>query len=122
MPEEAGFHIARQPPPPTAQAEFRVKSQRQEKTFLDYLKSWQWDEAKYPKSRSISDNLTLLMSVVNKLDEEARNKTAQYNDFKTQRGNMAKKEGANLTNRDLVDVLTPDVVKMQGGALAEQSG
>mmetsp|Transcript_23146 Transcript_23146/g.53407 ORF Transcript_23146/g.53407 Transcript_23146/m.53407 type:complete len:268 (+) Transcript_23146:426-1229(+) len=56
------------------------------------------------------------MSVVNKLDEEARNKTAQYNDFKTQRGNMAKKEGANLTNRDLVDVLTPDVVKMQGNA------
>jgi len=97
-------------------AEFRVKSQRQEKTFHDYLRTWQWDEAKYPKSRSILDNLTLLMSVVNKLDEEARNKTAQYNDFKTQRGNMAKKEGANLTNRDLVDVLTPDVVKMQGNA------
>lgn len=52
-------------------------------------------QAKYPKSRSISDNLTLLMSVVNKLDEEARNKTAQYNDFKTQRGNMAKKERGN---------------------------
>jgi len=99
-----------------AKAEFRVKSQRQEKSFLEYLKTWQWDEAKYPKSRSILDNLTLLMSVVNKLDEEARNKTAQYNDFKTQRGNMAKKEGANLTNRDLVDVLTPDVVKMQGSA------
>ncbi|CAE8602576.1 unnamed protein product [Polarella glacialis] len=69
-----------------AKAEFKVKSQRQEKPFLDYLKTWQWDEAKYPKTRSVSDNLTLLMSVVNKLDEEARNKTAQYNEFKTQKG------------------------------------
>eukprot|EP00932_Pfiesteria_piscicida_P021240 SRR837773.8035.p2 GENE.SRR837773.8035~~SRR837773.8035.p2 ORF type:complete len:261 (-),score=104.60 SRR837773.8035:86-868(-) len=56
------------------------------------------------------------MSVVNKLDEEARNKTAQYNEFKTQRSNLAKKEGANLASRDLVDVLTPDVVKMNGTA------
>merc|ERR1712039_802597 len=90
--------------------------QRQEKELVEYLKTWQWDEAKYPKTRSISDNLTLLMSVVNKLDEEARNKTAQYNDFKTQKGNLTKKQGANLTGLDLVDVLTPDVVRMNGDA------
>ncbi|CAE8706987.1 unnamed protein product, partial [Polarella glacialis] len=96
-------------------AEFKVNSQRQEKPFLDYLKTWQWDEAKYPKTRSIADNLTLLMSVVNKLDEEARNKTAQYNEFKTQKGNMSKKDGANLAGKDLIDVLTPDVVKCTGG-------
>jgi len=97
-------------------AEFKVKSQRTEKPFLEYLRAWQWDEAKYPRTRSIVDNITLLMSVVNKLDEEARNKTAQYNDFKTQKGNLAKKEGAMLTNRDLVDILTPDVVKVAGTA------
>ncbi|CAE8612230.1 unnamed protein product [Polarella glacialis] len=55
------------------------------------------------------------MSVVNKLDEEARNKTAQYNEFKTQKGNMSKKDGANLAGKDLIDVLTPDVVKCTGG-------
>jgi len=97
-------------------ADFKVKSQRQEKPFLEYLKNWQWDEAKYPKTRSILDNLTLLMSVVTKLDEEARNKTAQYNEFKTAKGNLAKKEGASVTGRDLVDVLTPDVVKINGTA------
>jgi V-type H+-transporting ATPase subunit C len=97
-------------------AVFKVKSQRQEKEFLDYLQTWQWDEAKYPKSRTIVDNLNLLMGVVNKLDEEARNKTAQYNDFKSQRGNLAKKESANLVGRDLVDVLTPEVVRMHGTA------
>lgn len=97
-------------------AEFKVKSQRTEKPFLEYLRTWQWDEAKYPRTRNIVDNVTLLMSVVNKLDEEARNKTQQYNDFKTQRGNLAKKDGAMLTNRDLVDVLTPDTVKITGSA------
>ncbi|CAE8642123.1 unnamed protein product [Polarella glacialis] len=96
-------------------AEFKVKSQRQEKPFVDYLRTWQWDEAKYPKTRSIQDILTFLMSVVNKLDEEARNKTAQYNEFKTQKGNMSKKDGANLAGKDLLDVLTPDVVKCTGG-------
>lgn len=98
-------------------AEFKVKSQRQERPFLEYLRTWQWDEAKYPKTRSISDNLTLLMSVVNKLDEEARNKTAQYNEFKTQKSNLAKKDtSANLVSRDLIDVVTPDVVKANGSA------
>lgn len=96
-------------------AEFKVKSQRQEKPFTDYIKNWAWDEAKYPKTRSISDNLTLLMAVVNKLDEEARNKTAQYNEFKVQKGNLGKKQNANLLGMDLVDVLTPDVVSMKMG-------
>merc|ERR1712137_737803 len=76
--------------------------------------NWTWDEGKYPLSRNISDNVTLLMTAVTRLDEEARNKTAQYNEFKTTRGNLTKKEGVNLTNRDLIDVLTPSVVKNNG--------
>lgn len=56
------------------------------------------------------------MSVVNKLDEEARNKTAQYNDCKTQRSNLAQKDGANLLSRDLVDILNPTEVSMNGTA------
>lgn len=97
-------------------AEFKVSSQRQKKEVTDYLRAWVWDEAKFPKSRSITDNLMLLMASVNRLDEEARTKTAQYNDFKTQRGNLSKKDGANLTNRELIDVFTPDVVKNNGKA------
>jgi len=98
-----------------AKADFKVKSQRTEKSFMDYLRTWQWDEAKYPKGRSITDHLSWVMGVVNHIDEEARSKTGQYNDFKTQRGNLAKKDGANLTGKDLVDVLTPEVVKATNG-------
>lgn len=96
------------------QADFKIKIMRMEKPLMDYLSSWQWDEAKFPKTRSISDNMTLLMGVVNRLDEEARNKLAQYNESKTQRSNIMSKEGGNLLNRDLVDILTPDVVDMSG--------
>ncbi|CAE7195673.1 VHA-C [Symbiodinium natans] len=96
-------------------AAFKVKSQRKEMPVLDYLATWSWDEAKFPKSRSISDTLTWTMSVVNHIDEEARNKTAQFNDFKTQMGSLSKKDAASLAGRDLIDVLTPDKVKADGG-------
>eukprot|EP00928_Gymnodinium_smaydae_P060995 TRINITY_DN4500_c0_g1_i3.p1 TRINITY_DN4500_c0_g1~~TRINITY_DN4500_c0_g1_i3.p1 ORF type:complete len:423 (+),score=125.39 TRINITY_DN4500_c0_g1_i3:68-1270(+) len=97
-------------------ARFTVKYQRQERTFQEYLATWKWDETRYPKTRSISDNLTYLMSTVNKIDEEARNKTLQFNEFKTQRANLGKKEGASLMSRDLIDVITPAVVKCAGRA------
>lgn len=95
-------------------AELKVKSQRKEQAFPDYLRTWTWDEAKYPKTRTIADNLALLMTVVNKLDEEARNKTGLYNELKTQKGNLATKDNLNLPARDLIDVLTPKIVKNQG--------
>eukprot|EP00928_Gymnodinium_smaydae_P060999 TRINITY_DN4500_c1_g1_i1.p1 TRINITY_DN4500_c1_g1~~TRINITY_DN4500_c1_g1_i1.p1 ORF type:complete len:401 (-),score=95.96 TRINITY_DN4500_c1_g1_i1:111-1313(-) len=97
-------------------AKFNVKSQRQERTFMEYLANWQWDETRYPRTRSLADNLNYLMTTVNKIDEEARNKTLQFNEFKTQRQNLSKKEGANLLSRDLVDVMTPDVVQCRGAA------
>jgi len=91
--------------------QFQVLSQRVRMPFEKYIRNWQWDDAKYPKSRGISENATLLLTVVNKLDEEARNKASQYNDLKTQRGNVDKKDTGTLTTRDLVDILTPDVVR-----------
>lgn len=94
--------------------EFKVKSQRANKSFNDYITTWSWDDAKYPRSNSIVDLVVKLMSNVNKLDEECRNKSAQFNELKTQKGNISKKDAVNLTGRDLVDVLTPSVVAQVG--------
>jgi len=58
--------------------------------------------------------LAALWPKMSKLDEEARKKTAEFNDLKTQRANLAKKDGANLMNLDLVDVFTPNVVSQKG--------
>lgn len=97
-------------------AEFCIKLRQQTQKPLDYLKNWQWEEAKCPKTRTITENAVHIMNVVNRLDEEARGKTALYNDLKSQKGNLAKKEGVNLVGRELVDVLTPEEVTMKGSA------
>jgi len=99
---------------PPSQLQFKVKSQRQERGLLDYIKDWKWDEAKYPKKRLMAETCQSLMHAVNRLDDEARSKTNQYNEYKTQKANIDKKEGALLTGADLIDVLTPSVVKMDG--------
>jgi len=91
--------------------EFKVLSQTKTMAFDKYLREWRWDDAKYPKMRGLTNNLTLLLSVANKLDEEARNKSAQYNELCSARANMQKKEAGSLLARDMADVLTPDVVK-----------
>lgn len=96
-------------------AAFTVTSQRQTVPFLNYMKGWKWDEGKFPRTKSISDLWPWVMQKVNNMDEDVRNKTAQYNEYKTQKGNLSKKEGANLAGKDLIDVLTPEVVKAEGG-------
>jgi V-type H+-transporting ATPase subunit C len=91
--------------------EFKVISQTKSMSFDKYLREWKWDDAKYPKMRGLQNNLTLLLSVANKLDEEARNKSSQFNELKNAQNAMAKKESGSLVSRDLTDILTPEVVK-----------
>merc|ERR1719272_743025 len=91
--------------------EFKILSQTKTMNFNEYLRAWRWDDAKYPKMRGLQNNLTLLLSVANKLDEEARSKAGQYNELKSAQANMTKKQAGSIVSRDLVDVLTPAVVK-----------
>lgn len=93
-----------------------VSGQVKDFAFTDYIRAWKWDEGKYPKQRSLQDNLEHLMKTISKIDEDTRNKTQAYNEAKAQHGNVAAKEGGNLLSRDLTDVLTPDVVKELKGS------
>lgn len=97
-------------------AVFKVRTRREEKDFSQYANTFQWDEGMFSKERTIGDNLEGLMKKISKIDEEARNKTAQYNELKSQRGAVAKKDAANLLTKELVDVLTPGVVVEKGSA------
>jgi len=88
---------------------FVVKAQGKEQNFDNYIKDWQWDESKYPKDRPLADNMKFLTSTVTKLDEEVRTKMGQFNDYRTQKGNIAKKDATtSLPTRDLVDLLIPN--------------
>jgi V-type H+-transporting ATPase subunit C len=95
--------------------QLKVTSQRQEKPLTEYLSNWRWDEHKFPKTRPMTDTCTWMMGQVNRLDDECRNKTNQYNESKTQKTNIDKKESALLTGVDVIDLLTPEVVKMGSG-------
>jgi len=91
--------------------EFKILSQTKTAPFDQYIKAWRWDDAKYPKMRGLQNNLTLLLSVANKLDEEARSKSGQFNELKSAQANMLKKSTGSVMARDLADVLTPEIVK-----------
>jgi len=94
-------------------AEFKIISQRKQSTLEAYIRTFQWDDHKFPRTRALTDNLQLLWSSVQKLDEEVKSKSNAFNDVKMQWQNLQKSKqagGATLPNVDLNDVLTPDVV------------
>jgi V-type H+-transporting ATPase subunit C len=92
-------------------AEMKVISQRTQQSWESYLRKFKWDDAKFPRShKSIQDNLSLLLSSVNRLDEEVRNKSSVFAELKSQATNMFKKDTATLVTKDLIDVLTPGTV------------
>jgi len=94
--------------------DFQILSHNQKMPFDAYFRNWKWDEAKFPRSRTISDTFNYIVSLNSKLDEECRTKLAALNEMKSQHATLSKKDGQLLTNRELVDVLTPETVKMTG--------
>lgn len=97
---------------------FSVISQHRNLAWDQYLRTWKWDDAKFPKARPIQDNLKVILDAIGKLDEEMRNKTLALQDLKSQLQNISKREGY-FTNGDLFDVLTPDVVNEGPGEDAD---
>jgi len=91
-------------------AEMKIISQRTQQTWESYVRKFKWDDAKFPRSRDLADNLKLLMGSVAKLDEEVRNKSSQYSELKSQVTNLLKKGNATLGAVDLIDILTPSMV------------
>lgn len=72
---------------------------------------WNWDETKYPAQRSLQKNLEHLLESVQKIDDDCRNQGQAYADIKAQKAVLAKKAGVTFPTTDLVDLLTPSVVK-----------
>jgi len=95
---------------PDSKTAFLIRTASVVGSVTDHIKTWKWDEAKYPRSRPVADNLKFLTSTVVKMDEEVRAKMQTYNESKTQRSNICKKDATTLTTRDLVDVFTPQKV------------
>eukprot|EP01068_Selenidium_serpulae_P013935 Selendium_serpulae@DN6028_c0_g1_i10.p1 len=90
--------------------EFRVQYMRNTLSVQEYLTRFTWDDAKYPRTRQIRDNIDTLHMACAKLDDEVRIKTATFTEIKTAHQNFTKQEGQNYNVRDLTDLLTPESV------------
>ncbi|CBZ55408.1 putative vacuolar ATP synthase subunit c [Neospora caninum Liverpool] len=94
--------------------ELKVVWQRHSLTVDQYIRRFQWDDAKYPRLRAISENLDTLVQSVTKTDDEVRAKVAVWQEVRQQMANTAagKKTGpVNYFQRDLIDVLSPETVR-----------
>ncbi|KAF7456271.1 putative vacuolar ATP synthase subunit C [Cryptosporidium felis] len=117
--------------------ELRIIWQRSSYTVQQYLRNFSWDHAKFPKERSMKENLGALLQSVQKLDLDLRTKSAQFNEVKTSVQNSLGKSGGvsgysksgsgaesgsssenlvipgSLNTKDLTDVITPDHIEPQ---------
>jgi len=77
-----------------------------------YMKSFSWDDTKFPRNRPVADNLTALTALVSRIDDDIKVKAYSFGDVKSALQNAAKAKGAvSFATADFVDVLTPDVVQ-----------
>eukprot|EP01057_Protomagalhaensia_wolfi_P000161 Protomagalhaensia_wolfi_Nauph_80__160@NODE_108_length_3657_cov_194_532615_g77_i1_p1_GENE_NODE_108_length_3657_cov_194_532615_g77_i1NODE_108_length_3657_cov_194_532615_g77_i1_p1_ORF_typecomplete_len393_score75_55VATPase_C/PF03223_15/1_1e85GHL10/PF02638_15/1_3GHL10/PF02638_15/60GSK3_bind/PF05350_12/0_11GSK3_bind/PF05350_12/6_3e03Hkinase_dim/PF02895_14/0_22ThrE/PF06738_12/0_58ThrE/PF06738_12/2_6e03_NODE_108_length_3657_cov_194_532615_g77_i111542332 len=90
-------------------AEFKILWQRNTLSVEQYLSRFIWDEAKYPRSRLLKQNVDLLVANVAKLDEEVRVKASLFQELKNSAASNQKADTVGFMTKDLVDVLTPDV-------------
>lgn len=89
-------------------AERAILSQRQQMPWAEYVRNFPWDDAKFPRSRSINDSIQLLQGSVSRLDEEVRTRSSSYADLKSQISNAEKRDGGTFAMKDLTEVLTPE--------------
>jgi len=93
-------------------AEFKIIWQRNAMTVDHYIRHFAWDDAKYQRARQIRDNVKLLIDTVTNLDSEVRVKTTTFNELRSQHvvSSGPKRDGLNLMQKNLIDVLTPEKV------------
>lgn len=93
-------------------ADFKVVFRNKSSSIETYIRSFTWDEAKFPSNRSVADNLTQLWTLVSRIDEDVKSKAYSFGDLKSNLTASTKNKSAGLTlaTADLGDVLTPDVV------------
>ena len=109
--ESVARRVERQALDLDATTELNVISQRAQMGVEEYVKKFKWDDVKFPRARTVQDNIQSLLGSVQKIDEEVKTKTQQYTDAKQQAALFSKKEQASHVQRDLVDLLTPQSVQ-----------
>lgn len=75
------------------------------------LSNFQWDDTKYPRSRSLGDIAAMISERMNSADSEMKKFTEEYNNIKNQLYQYKKREEGNFLSRDLGDIIYGKVAK-----------
>lgn len=79
--------------------------------ITEYVQQFQWDDTKYPRSRSLIDIAAIISEKFNSIDSDMKKHIDEYNQLKNTLGNYRKKEEGNFMSRDLGDVVYGKVDK-----------
>lgn len=75
-----------------------------------YLATFQWNTAKFPSNKSLTELISLIQVTMHQFDEEVKHKLASYFEAKNAIAAITKRESGNLYSKDLAEVLQPGVV------------
>jgi len=77
----------------------------------DFIQSFQWDDTKYPRSRSLVDIASIISEKMNTIDSDMKKHIDEYNALKNQLFQFKKKEEGNFLSRDPGDIVYGKIEK-----------
>ncbi|CAG9327819.1 unnamed protein product [Blepharisma stoltei] len=73
---------------------------------IDYVANFQWNNSKYPPTKTLQELSGLIEERMRALDDDVKNKTVRYQEAKNSLGAITKKESGNLYSKDLAEIIT----------------
>lgn len=71
----------------------------------EFIKTFQWDDSRYPRSRSLVDIAQIISERMNSIDSDMKKFIDEYNSLKNQLFQYKKKEEGNFISRDPGDIV-----------------
>ncbi|KEG00676.1 V-type proton ATPase subunit C, putative [Plasmodium vinckei vinckei] len=91
--------------------ELKIIYQRQHINIDQYIRRFSWDDAKYPRNRSLVDTIDVIINNITKLSDEIQIKSNILNDLKEKKKlYISKHDSNNFIHKNLNEILTPQVV------------
>ncbi|CRG93316.1 vacuolar ATP synthase subunit c, putative [Plasmodium gallinaceum] len=91
--------------------ELKIIYQRQHINIDQYIRRFSWDDAKYPRNRSLTDTVDIMINNITKLSDEIQIKSSMLNDLKEKKKkDIPISDSNNFLLRNLNEILTPQTV------------
>ncbi|CXH87663.1 V-type proton ATPase subunit C, putative [Plasmodium berghei] len=91
--------------------ELKIIYQRQHINIDQYIRRFSWDDAKYPRNRSLIDTIDVIINNITKLHDEIQIKSNILNDLKEKKKlYISKHDSNNFIHKNLNEILTPQIV------------